>query len=58
MYPYPLIPRYNGTGPTPTRSSFHPVPSPGAHYTDWFGNYLFYRPIGGGGRGDGYARRG
>ena len=58
LYPYPLIPRYNGSGPTSDVSSFHPVPSPGAHYTDWLGNYLFYRPIGGRGRGDGYARRG
>jgi feruloyl esterase len=54
VYPYPLIPRYNGSGPTADASSFHPVPSPGAHYTDWYGNYLFFQPIG---RDRGYARR-
>ncbi len=48
VYPYPEIPRYNGSGDPNSASSFHPVPSPGAHYTDWYGNYLFYRPIGGG----------
>ncbi len=46
VYPYPDIPRYNGSGPTNVASSFHPVPSPAAHqYTDWIGNYLFYQPI-------------
>jgi hypothetical protein len=30
-----------------------------ADYTNWIGNYLFYQPIGGGGRADnGYTRRG
>jgi Tannase and feruloyl esterase len=57
VYPYPEIPKYNGSGPTSDASSFHAVPSPGARYTNWYGNYLFYRPIGGGHeRGD--ARRG
>ena len=27
-------------------------------YTDWIGNYLFYQPIGQGGRDQGYARKG
>ncbi len=27
-------------------------------YTDWIGNYLFYQPIGQGGRDQGFARRG
>ncbi len=58
VYPYPEIPRYNGSGNTNDAASFHPVASPGAHYTDWIGNYLFYEPIGGGRRDQGYARRG
>ncbi|MBV9805741.1 MAG: tannase/feruloyl esterase family alpha/beta hydrolase [Solirubrobacterales bacterium] len=59
VYPYPLIPRYNGSGDPNAASSFHPVASPGAHYTDWIGNYLFYEPVGGDVRADqGYARRG
>jgi feruloyl esterase len=49
VYPYPEIPRYNGSGPTSDATSFHPVRSPGAHYTDWIGNYLFSQPVGGGG---------
>ena len=47
VYPYPDIPRYNGTGDPNSAASFHPVPSPGAHYTDWIGNYLFFQPVGG-----------
>ena len=61
VYPYPEIPRYNGSGDPNAESSFHPVASPGAHYTDWIGSYLFYEPIGGGGGGRGeagYSRRG
>jgi feruloyl esterase len=54
-YPYPFIPRYNGTGDPNVAASFHRVPSPGAHYTDWFGNYLFEQPIGG---AQGNVRRG
>ncbi len=46
VYPYPEIPKYNGSGPTSEAASFHAVPSPGAHYTDWYGNYLFYREVG------------
>ena len=46
VYPYPDIPKYNGSGPTSEAASFHAVPSPGAHYTDWYGNYLFYREVG------------
>ena len=35
-------------------ASFHPVRSPDAkQYTDWIGNYLFYQPIGSGGRDEG-----
>jgi Tannase and feruloyl esterase len=56
VYPYPLIPRYKGSGPTCDAASFHPVVSPGAHYTDWIGSYLFYRPVAG--RGERYSRRG
>jgi hypothetical protein len=49
VYPYPDIPRYNGTGNTTLASSFHPVVSPDAdQYNDWIGNYLFYQPVGGG----------
>jgi len=47
VYPYPEIPKYNGGGADPnSAASFHPVASPGAHYTDWIGNYLFFRPVG------------
>jgi hypothetical protein len=46
VYPYPLIPRYNGSGPAGDASSFHAVVSPDARdYTPWIGNYLFYRPV-------------
>ncbi len=45
VYPYPDIPRYNGSGEPNQASSFHPVASPGAHYTNWIGDYLFYQPI-------------
>jgi hypothetical protein len=30
--------------------------SPGAHFTDWYGNYLFFQPISG--RDQGHTRRG
>jgi feruloyl esterase len=55
VYPYPLIPHYNGSGDPNDAASFHPVASPGAHYTDWIGNYLFYAPVG---RARGFSRRG
>jgi len=64
LYPYPLIPQYNGSGSTSDASSFNPVVAPAyashTDYTNWIGNYLFYQPIGGGrGRSDqGYSRRG
>jgi feruloyl esterase len=58
VYPYPDIPRYNGIGDPNSAGSFQAVASPGAHYTDWIGNYLFFQPIGGGGRDEGFARRG
>jgi feruloyl esterase len=51
VYPYPEIPRYNGSGDPNSAASFHPVASPGAHYTDWIGSYLFFQPIGGRGSG-------
>ncbi len=47
VFPYPDIPQYNGTGDPNDASSFHAVTSPGAHYTNWIGNYLFYQPVGG-----------
>jgi hypothetical protein len=46
VYPYPDIPRYNGSGDPNSATSFHPVVSPGGHYTGWIGNYLFFRPVG------------
>jgi Tannase and feruloyl esterase len=58
VYPYPDIPKYNGSGDQNSAASFHPVASPGAHYTNWYGNYLFFQPIGSGGRDQGYTRRG
>jgi Tannase and feruloyl esterase len=56
VYPYPFIPQYNGSGDQSSASSFHAVRAPGAHYTDWLGNYLFYEPIGGRGSEQGYIR--
>jgi Tannase and feruloyl esterase len=59
VYPYPLVPMYNGTGSTSDASSFHPVLSPHAHdYSQWIGNDLFYQPVDAsqGSRGD--TRRG
>jgi feruloyl esterase len=50
VYPYPYIPQYNGSGDQNSFASFHPVKAPaaaqGADYTNWYGNYLFYRPVG------------
>jgi feruloyl esterase len=49
VYPYPLIPRYNGSGSPNDASSFHPATSPAARqYTSWIGDYLFYQPVAGG----------
>jgi hypothetical protein len=46
VYPYPLVPRYNGSGNIDTAASFHPVVSPHAgDYSPWIGNGLFYQPI-------------
>jgi hypothetical protein len=46
VYPYPEVPKYNGTGPVDRAASFHPVVSPHANdYSRWIGNYLFYQPI-------------
>jgi len=62
VYPYPEIPQYNGTGDPTNADSFHPVTAPayanGSDYTNWYGNYLFYQPIGGRGSDRGYTRRG
>jgi feruloyl esterase len=58
VYPYPDIPRYNGSGDPNDAGNFHPVASPGAHYTDWIGNNLFFQPIGGGSSDAGHSRRG
>ncbi|HTU85179.1 MAG TPA: tannase/feruloyl esterase family alpha/beta hydrolase [Solirubrobacteraceae bacterium] len=63
LYPYPDIPKYDGSGPTSDASSFHAVVAPAyanhTDYTNWIGNNLLYQPIGGGqGREEGYARRG
>jgi feruloyl esterase len=59
VYPYPDIPQYNGSGDQNSASSFHAVEAPaaaqGSDYTNWYGNYLFYRPIGGG-HGRWYSR--
>jgi hypothetical protein len=47
VYPYPLVPKYNGTGSTSVAANFHPVVSPHAgDYSNWIGNDLFYQPIG------------
>jgi Tannase and feruloyl esterase len=52
VYPYPLVPQYNGAGPVDQASSFHPVVSPHARdYSDWIGDYLFHQPIGASGPG-------
>jgi feruloyl esterase len=46
VYPYPLVPKYNGSGSTSDASNFHPVVSPHAHdYSQWLGNELFYQPV-------------
>jgi hypothetical protein len=50
LYPYPEIPQYTGSGDPNSAASFHAVDSPGAHYTHWIGDYLFFQPIGDGGR--------
>jgi feruloyl esterase len=50
VYPYPDVPKYNGSGDPNSATSFHPVVAAPyaqhADYTDWVGNYLFHRPIG------------
>ena len=56
VYPYPDIPKYNGSGDESSAASFHSVVSSAAHYTSWIGNYLFFQPIGGRGLDQGYAR--
>ena len=60
VYPYPYIPQYNGSGDQNSATSFHPVVAPaaarGTDYTNWYGNYLFYQPISGGGHDTGYIR--
>jgi Tannase and feruloyl esterase len=60
VYPYPYIPKYNGSGDPNSAASFSAVIAPavaqGKDYTNWYGNNLFYRPIGGGDQG--HSRRG
>jgi Tannase and feruloyl esterase len=59
VYPYPLVPKYNGSGPTNEASSFHPVVSPHAHdYSQWIGNDLFYQPVNASQGSRGETRRG
>jgi hypothetical protein len=59
VYPYPLVPKYNGTGSTSDQANFHPVVSPHAHdYSQWIGNYLFYQPVDASQRSHGETRRG
>src|SRR4029077_14945330 len=55
-YPYPDIPKYDGSGDQNAATSFHAVPSSAAHYTKWIGNYLFFQPISGRGSDRGYPR--
>jgi feruloyl esterase len=58
VYPYPLVPKYNGSGSTDDAANFHPVVSPHADdYSNWIGNGLFYQPVGGGGSGRGADER-
>jgi hypothetical protein len=45
VYPYPEIPKYDGTGETTDGAHFHPVDSPAARYTNWIGTYLFFQPL-------------
>lgn len=46
VYPYPEVPKYNGSGSTSEAANFHPVDSPHAGaYTSWIGDYLFYRKV-------------
>jgi hypothetical protein len=58
VYPYPEIPKYNGSGPQDSYTSFHAVRSTAARYTNWIGNYLFFQPLSGRGSDQGYNRRG
>jgi hypothetical protein len=55
-YPYPDIPKYNGSGDENSATNFHAVVSSAAHYTSWIGNYLFFQPISGRGSEQGYIR--
>jgi feruloyl esterase len=57
VYPYPDIPKYDGSGNVDQATSFQPAASPGAHYTNWIGNYLFRQPIGGERRTETRSRR-
>jgi len=59
VYPYPLVPKYNGSGATTDAANFHPVVSPHAHdYSQWIGNDLFYQPVDASRGGHGENRRG
>jgi hypothetical protein len=55
-YPYPDIPKWNGSGPQNVYTSFDPVPSSAAHYANWIGTYLFFQPLSGRGSDQGYNR--
>jgi hypothetical protein len=58
VYPYPLVPKYNGTGSTTDASNFHAVLSPHARdYSQWIGNNLFYQPVDASSHGDGRHTR-
>jgi hypothetical protein len=49
--PYPLVPKYEGSGPTDKASSFEPVVSP--HANDdihWIGDYLYNQSVWGPGQ--------
>jgi hypothetical protein len=51
IYPYPLVPKYKGSGPTDKASSFEPVVSP--HANDdihWIGDYLYNQSVWGPGQ--------
>jgi feruloyl esterase len=58
VYPYPLVPKYNGSGSTSDAANFHAVVSPHAHdYSQWIGNDLFYQPVDASQRAHGQTRR-
>jgi Tannase and feruloyl esterase len=60
VYPYPYIRNTTEAAIRAPAASFSPVKAPaaaqGTDYTNWYGNYLFSQPIGGGGQATGYIR--